>query len=87
MNYQEQLYKNFFQPLQIGSPTQFPSLSDLYRNFSLILLNNNVAVSKPTPQYPNMINVAGMHIKLQKLNEVGIKLICLYMLFITVFSF
>ncbi|KAF5289142.1 hypothetical protein FQR65_LT02032 [Abscondita terminalis] len=40
-----------------------PPLDDLYYNTSLILINSHVSVNDVTPSLPNLIHIAGAHIK------------------------
>lgn len=40
-----------------------PSVVDLEKSISMILINNHFAMVKPRPMMPGMINIAGCHIK------------------------
>lgn len=58
--------------LEQGFPDKdMPSLEQLKRNISLVLLNTHVSMGFPRPYAPNMIEVGGMHInrKAQPLPE------------------
>ncbi|XP_016950388.1 UDP-glycosyltransferase UGT5 [Drosophila biarmipes] len=54
---QEKLYKKYF-PVA----SKRVALTDLNRNFSLVLLNQHFSLSFPRPYVPNMIQVGGLHI-------------------------
>lgn len=43
-----------------------PHINDLLYNVSLVLVNTHVSISEAFPKVPNMIDVAGMHIKEKK---------------------
>ncbi|XP_067620061.1 UDP-glycosyltransferase UGT5-like [Eurosta solidaginis] len=52
----QQLYETYF-------PNATLTLSEIRRNFSLVLLNQHYSLSWPRPYMPNVIEVAGMHIE------------------------
>ncbi|KAH8292129.1 hypothetical protein KR054_006006, partial [Drosophila jambulina] len=54
---QEKLYAEHFPLASARVP-----LSELNRNFSLVLLNQHFSLSFPRPYVPNMIEVGGLHI-------------------------
>ncbi|XP_016924989.4 UDP-glycosyltransferase UGT5 [Drosophila suzukii] len=54
---QEKLYAKYFPVASKRVP-----LTDLNRNFSLVLLNQHFSLSFPRPYVPNMIQVGGLHI-------------------------
>ncbi|KAH8248195.1 hypothetical protein KR038_004376 [Drosophila bunnanda] len=54
---QEKMYAEAFPLASARVP-----LSELNRNFSLVLLNQHFALSFPRPYVPNMIQVGGLHI-------------------------
>lgn len=41
----------------------FPSIAELEKSISLILVNSHFAMTKPRPLMPGMVNIAGAHIK------------------------
>ncbi|KAJ9587119.1 hypothetical protein L9F63_028308, partial [Diploptera punctata] len=43
-----------------------PSLSELVRNTSLLLLNTHFTLNRPRPLLPSVIEVGGLHIKSPK---------------------
>lgn len=53
--YQEEIYNNVF-----AEPK--PTLDELKRNVSLVLLNTHVTLSTPKPYSPNMIEVGGLQV-------------------------
>lgn len=55
MGQQEEVYENIFQDPK-------PSLDELQRNVSLVLLNNHFSLHFPRPYVPNMIEVGGLQI-------------------------
>lgn len=40
-----------------------PTVDELYRKISLILVNSHISTSRPRPQMPGIINVGGAHMK------------------------
>ncbi|XP_031627056.1 UDP-glucuronosyltransferase 2B20-like [Contarinia nasturtii] len=44
-----------------------PSLNDILRNVSMVLVNTHRALSPPRPSMPNVVNIGGAHIKPSKL--------------------
>jgi len=60
--------KFFYEPYQIQIYNEAfadpkPTLDELKRDVSLVLLNSHFTLSSPKPYVPNMIEVGGMHIK------------------------
>lgn len=55
---QRKLLKELFP-----NATNMPTLNELKRNVSLILLNTHSTIGTPRPNAPNMIEVGGLHIK------------------------
>lgn len=54
----QQQYLNELFP----NATNMPTIDELKRNVSLVLLNTHLTVGTPRPYAPNMIEVGGMHI-------------------------
>lgn len=59
--------KFFYEPYQNliyeeSFPGQKPSLDELKKNVSLVLLNSHFTLNYPRPYLPNMIEVGGLHI-------------------------
>ncbi|ETN60503.1 UDP-glucuronosyltransferase 2B28 [Anopheles darlingi] len=48
---------------QIEGPELMPSISDLEKSISVILVNSHISTSPPRPTIPGLVNVAGAHIK------------------------
>lgn len=57
MSEQEKMYAKYFP-----EASKRVQLTDLNRNFSLVLLNQHFSLSFPRPYVPNMIEVGGLHI-------------------------
>ncbi|SPP83481.1 UDP-glucuronosyltransferase 2B15 [Drosophila guanche] len=57
MPVQEELYQKYLPAAAARVP-----LTELNRNFSLVLLNQHFSLSFPRPYVPNMIEVGGLHI-------------------------
>lgn len=68
VNFLEELYRRFIafpyneKVMHQYIPTA-PSLDDLMYNVSLILVNTHISINEPSPKVPNLIEVAGMHVK------------------------
>lgn len=56
---QESLVKKYLQ----GLTEPVPSLEELQRNASLILMNSHFSVDTPTAYMPNLIEVGGLHLQ------------------------
>ncbi|KAG5672608.1 hypothetical protein PVAND_002723 [Polypedilum vanderplanki] len=56
---QKRLYEKFF-------PNAHHSFYDVYKNSSIIFINNNVVISSPRPYLPNMIDIGGIHVSQPK---------------------
>lgn len=56
MSYQREIYERVF------TAKNKPSLDDVVRNVSLVLLNQHFTTSMPRPYVPNMIEIGGIHI-------------------------
>ncbi|XP_058056810.1 UDP-glycosyltransferase UGT5-like [Anopheles bellator] len=52
--------------LQATTGGSLPSLEDLERNVSLVLVNNHIVSSRPRPHMDGMIDIAGLHIRQPK---------------------
>lgn len=68
LNFSEQLYRIFVSfPHHNNVLHQYlpkaPRLYDLMYNVSLVLVNSHVSITEALPRVPNMIDIAGMHIK------------------------
>ncbi|XP_053673812.1 uncharacterized protein LOC128724073 [Anopheles nili] len=48
---------------RIEGPELMPSIRDLERSISVILVNSHLSTSPPRPTIPGLVNVAGAHIK------------------------
>lgn len=55
---QNEIAKKYFGYLE-----KLPSMDDLIRNVSVILVNSHRSVLKPRPSMPGIINIGGAHIK------------------------
>ncbi|CAG9806952.1 unnamed protein product [Chironomus riparius] len=53
---QRRLYQKYF-------PNAQRSFDDVYKNSSLIFVNDNPVISSPRPLTPNMINIGGIHVR------------------------
>ncbi|XP_026462637.1 2-hydroxyacylsphingosine 1-beta-galactosyltransferase-like, partial [Ctenocephalides felis] len=60
---QHEVYDSYFRPIFKQNSKEFPHLSTLVTNVSLVLLNSNIAVSGSQAIVPNMVNVGGLHVK------------------------
>ncbi|XP_053663357.1 UDP-glycosyltransferase UGT5-like [Anopheles marshallii] len=49
-----------------GATEVLPSLEDLERNVSVVLVNNHIISSRPRPRINGMIDIAGVHIRAPK---------------------
>ncbi|XP_049301320.1 uncharacterized protein LOC125774984 [Anopheles funestus] len=49
-----------------GSTAVLPSLEDLERNVSVVLVNNHIISSRPRPRINGMVDIAGVHIRKPK---------------------
>ncbi|XP_016975481.2 UDP-glucosyltransferase 2-like [Drosophila rhopaloa] len=56
----EALYRKYFPKIADKQP-----LSEITRNFALVLVNQHFTLAQPRPYAPNMIEVGGMHINQQ----------------------
>lgn len=71
----EKIIKTYFPKYPDSS--NMPSISDMLKNISLVLLNSHVCCSYPRPYAPNMILVGGIHVSSERkpLPNVSIQLI------------
>lgn len=53
---QKRLYNKFF-------PNAKLSFNEMYKNSAIVFLNNHVSSSSPRPYLPNIIEIAGIHVK------------------------
>ncbi|XP_058122291.1 UDP-glycosyltransferase UGT5-like [Anopheles ziemanni] len=60
---QTRLAQKYFGQLRSGSGDTLPSLEDLERNVSVVLVNNHIISSRPRPRTNGMIDIAGIHIR------------------------
>lgn len=68
VNFLEELYRRFVafpynEKVMHKYIPNSPSLDDLMYNVSLILVNTHISIKEPSPKVPNLIHVAGMHVK------------------------
>lgn len=56
MNYHREIYERAFPGINK------PSLDDVLKNVSLVLINQHFSTSMPRPYVPNMIEIGGIHI-------------------------
>lgn len=70
MRAQHEVYDSYFRPIFKQNSKEFPHLSTLVTNVSLVLLNSNIAVSGSQAIVPNMVNVGGLHVKPDTLPDV-----------------
>ncbi|EDV52957.1 UDP-glucuronosyltransferase 2A3 [Drosophila erecta] len=54
---EEALYRQYFP-----STAKWKSLSEISRNFALVLVNHHFTLGPPRPYVPNMIEVGGLHV-------------------------
>ena len=53
-----------------------PSIHDLKKRISLVLMNSHVSVNHPRPHLPHMIEIGGFHVEDQKpLSKVSVKIV------------
>uniref|UniRef100_U5EXU4 Putative udp-glucuronosyltransferase n=1 Tax=Corethrella appendiculata TaxID=1370023 RepID=U5EXU4_9DIPT len=58
---QDKLSKKYFQ--SVGSPETLPSVFDLEKQISVMLINSHTSISQIRPTIPGLVDVAGAHIK------------------------
>lgn len=58
---QDKLAKKYFASIE--GPESFPSVDELEKSISVMLINSHVSTSSPRPSISGLVNVAGAHIK------------------------
>lgn len=57
---------NFPILIKLENGEQLPSVEELYRNVSLIMVQSHQVLNKPRPMMPGIIQIGGCHIKAPK---------------------
>ncbi|XP_055548557.1 UDP-glycosyltransferase UGT5-like isoform X2 [Wyeomyia smithii] len=58
---QDKLAKKYFSTIE--GPESFPSVEELERSISVMLINSHISTTPPRPSITGLVNVAGAHIK------------------------
>lgn len=58
---QDKLAKKYFAAIE--GPESFPSVNELEKSISVMLINSHMSTSPPRPSISGLVNVAGAHIK------------------------
>jgi glucuronosyltransferase len=59
---QDKLVRQYFQTM----PEPLPSVHELEKSISVMLINNHISTNPPRPSMPGLVNVGGAHIKSPK---------------------
>jgi glucuronosyltransferase len=59
---QDKLVRQYFQTM----PQPLPSVQELEKSISVMLINNHISTNPPRPSMPGLVNVGGAHIKSPK---------------------
>jgi glucuronosyltransferase len=66
---QDRLARQYFQML----PQPLPSVQELEKSISVMLINNHISTSPPRPTMPGLVNVGGAHVKPPKRLPPGVQ--------------